>query len=573
MLSRSCGHDSNVREGRELCQWAPWIWAALLLTPPLPCLARIGDDAASNQNDPKVVATTNTLSWASLGLGGGGAMFTPAISPADPNLILLNCDMSGGYRSIDGGKSWELIHYQQLTGSTRVRPVWHPTDPAVAFAASGWGGSLKVTRDRGRTWSHVPEFTGGVSAIGLDPGDPQSLLIADRRGIWRSKDGGSRWQKTAASPGHVLGFHFDQTSPVENRTCIAATERGFVRSDDGGATWAGHRSEDCVGSNPLFLRGIQQGEQYVHPLLFGRKPRGKRPVSSVGSIGPAIEATTWTSAMGNGIDRRTERWDDHPAGPAQYEFVVTADANPDRVYAALSFGGRVFRSDDRGATWRNVLFQDMASPRFNVGPNYLIDERGGGGDNISGMGINPADPDHLIVADWMNCYISKDGGQTWSAAHTRSAEEPGRRGKGMRWIDNGLVVTTVWNYYLDPFEPSRHYIAYTDIGFARSTDSGHTWYWQTGRPFRNTTYELAFDPETPGKIWAAFADLHDIPNNNVISGRHFFASASGGIGIEQRLRSDLEGYLAWPSPQADHVGDRRPEELEARPDAVRVGLW
>ena len=101
----------------------------------------------------------------------------------------------------------------------------------------------------------------------------------------------------------------------------------------------------------------------------------------------------------------------------------------------------------------------------------------------------------------------------------------------MRWIDTGLVVTTVWNYYLDPFEPDRHYIAYTDIGFARSTDAGKTWYWQTGKPLRNTTYELAFDPETPGLIWGAFADLHDIPNNNVISGRHYFARASGGVGV------------------------------------------
>ncbi len=249
------------------------------------------------------------------------------------------------------------------------------------------------------------------------------------------------------------------------------------------------------------------------------------------SFGPSIAATPGSSAMGDGIDRRTERSEDHQAGPAHYGFVVTADANPARVYAACDYTGRIFRSDDRGATWRNVLFQDMASSRFNVGPNYLIDERGRGGDTISGMGINPADPDHLIVCDWMNCYISRDGGQTWSAAHMRSGEEPGRRGKGMRWIDNGLVVTTVWNYYLDPFEPNRHYIAYTDIGFARSTDSGQTWYWQTGRPLRNTTYELAFDPETPGRIWAAFADLHDIPNDNVISGRHFFAGASGGIGV------------------------------------------
>lgn len=173
----------------------------------------------------------------------------------------------------------------------------------------------------------------------------------------------------------------------------------------------------------------------------------------------------------------------------------------------------------------------MKSPQFNVGPNYLIDEPGGGGDTISGFGIDPTNPDRVVVADWMDCYITKDGGKTWDAAHTRSTEEPGRRGKGMRWVHTGLVVTTVWNYYIDPFEPDRHYIAYTDIGYARLTDAGKTWYWHTGKPFRNTTYELAFDPETQGTIWAAFGDLHDIPQSNVISGRHYFARASGGVGV------------------------------------------
>jgi photosystem II stability/assembly factor-like uncharacterized protein len=235
--------------------------------------------------------------------------------------------------------------------------------------------------------------------------------------------------------------------------------------------------------------------------------------------------------MGNGIDQRAAASDGQTPRPAQYEFVLTTDVNPARVYASRGSDGRVFRSDDRGATWRNTIFQSMKSPLFNIGPNYLIDEPGGGGDTISGFGINPIDPDEVIVADWMDCYITRDGGKRWEAAHARSAEEPGRRGKGMRWIHTGLVVTTAWNYYLDPFEPNRHYIAYTDIGYARSTDAGKTWYWQTGRPLRNTTYELAFDPETPGLIWAAFADLHDIPQDNVISSRHYFARASGGVGI------------------------------------------
>ncbi len=141
MLSRCSWHDSHARQSRAACQLAKWAWAVVLLTAPSPCFAWIGAESPRSQKNESVNAK-NASSWTSLGLGGGGAMFTPAISPVDPNLILLNCDMSGGYRSIDGGKSWELIHYQQLTGSTRVCPVWHPTDPAIAFSGDGWRGGI-----------------------------------------------------------------------------------------------------------------------------------------------------------------------------------------------------------------------------------------------------------------------------------------------------------------------------------------------------------------------------------------------------------------------------------------------
>src|SRR5512135_3487783 len=110
---------------------------------------------------------TKTNTWTSLGLSGGGAMYLPTFSPADPNWMLLSCDMSGAYRSLDGGKSWEMIHYRQLSGSTRVRPAFHPTDPNIAFAPAGWGG-LKVTRDKGATWHAVESAPHGLSTIAID---------------------------------------------------------------------------------------------------------------------------------------------------------------------------------------------------------------------------------------------------------------------------------------------------------------------------------------------------------------------------------------------------------------------
>jgi photosystem II stability/assembly factor-like uncharacterized protein len=457
-------------------------------------------------------------------------MFMPAISPADPRLMLLGCDMSGSYRSTDGGKSWELIHYRQLSNTTAVRPIWHPTNSSIAFAASGRRGPLKMTTDWGKTWNVLPRGPAVVTAIGVDPSQPDLMVVGGGGELWRSIDGGKTWKWGRRYRGQVVGIHFDQASPPRDRTCFAATDRGILRSDDRGESWREIDGGLAAGKILSFAGGStrQNNTCVLYCSIETREVNGR---IEGGIYRSEDRGGTWSQAMGPGIDLQAQAEDGDVRRPAQYEFVLTTDVDPSRVYTSRGSDGKVFRSDDRGATWRQILFQSMKRPGFNVGPNYLIDERGGGGDVISGIGINPADPDLVIVADWMDCYITRDGGKTWEAAHTRSADEPGRRGKGMRWVHTGLVVTTVWNYYLDPFEPKRHYIAYTDIGYARSTDAGKTWYWRAGKPLRNTTYELAFDPEIPGTIWAAFADLHDIPNDNVIVGRHYFPGASGGVGI------------------------------------------
>ncbi len=63
------------------------------------------------------------IRWEPVGLSGGGGMFTPAISPADPNLMMLNCDMSAAYLSSDGGTSWHRIGRQ---GRQTFGGYFHP---------------------------------------------------------------------------------------------------------------------------------------------------------------------------------------------------------------------------------------------------------------------------------------------------------------------------------------------------------------------------------------------------------------------------------------------------------------
>ena len=101
--------------------------------------------------------------------------------------------MSAAYVSEDGGHNWRMIHQAQLRTDTQCRPGFHPSDRNVIYASSG--GRLKVSRDRGRTFTPIGNFKDSLSGeIAINPSDPSLMLVGTRSGR-----AGSR--ATRASPG------------------------------------------------------------------------------------------------------------------------------------------------------------------------------------------------------------------------------------------------------------------------------------------------------------------------------------------------------------------------------------
>lgn len=69
-----------------------------------------------------------------VGIGGGGTLYAPAISPHDPNLLFVACDMGGVYRSANGGATWTLLDKRQLRDAACCPVLFHPCDDRVVFA-------------------------------------------------------------------------------------------------------------------------------------------------------------------------------------------------------------------------------------------------------------------------------------------------------------------------------------------------------------------------------------------------------------------------------------------------------
>ena len=474
--------------------------------------------------------------WEPIGLSGGGGMFASGISPIDPDLMMINCDMSGAYISTDGGRHWTMIHQRQLRSSTSCRPGFHPKDANLIYACDGATGRLKLSKDRGVHWAYVGDFYPN-SEIALDPDDPSLMLAGSGEGVSLSRDAGQTWTKCEGPTGRAVGFFFDRTSPAAARIMFAATEKGLWRSTDTGQTWeqtmTGLVSPEIVS----FAGGADPKAGTV--MLYCSLPSVIKDGRFTGGVYRSRDrGDNWESAMQGGINTQTTKSDEYADGDiAQYPFLLTTNAKPLTVYAFNTSTGfhppynpGVYRSDDGGDTWRQTMYMDPRFKEYNEGPDYFTVAQGRSDQGGAlGAAICQADPDRVLrVAG--EVFITRNGGQTWEPGHTSLA--PGQKPvPGCAWLCNGLVVTTTWHYYIDPFQSNRHYIAYTDIGWARSLDAGKSWIWWPQRnwtPWPNTCYEVAFDPQIPGKMWAAFSNTHDIPNYNIIGGYHR-SNLPGGV--------------------------------------------
>ena len=132
---------------------------------------------------------------------------------SQPNVFYIGVVNGGVWKTTDYGRTWVPIFDDQPTGSIGAIAV-APSNPDVIYVGSGEGmqrpdlstgdGIYKST-DAGRTWQHLGLRDGQqVPQIIVDPRNPNRLFVAvlghpygpnEERGIYRSTDGGTSFQK------------------------------------------------------------------------------------------------------------------------------------------------------------------------------------------------------------------------------------------------------------------------------------------------------------------------------------------------------------------------------------------
>lgn len=470
-------------------------------------------------------------SWTHVGPGGGGAMFSPAVSPHRDGFAFVSCDMTGSYVTYDGGESWRMFN---LRGPVHFY-VFDPLDENVVYASSL--GLFKST-DSGKTWSivfpHPSDIAGVISqgdhadevlvtkdsvektvqALAIDPAYSAVLYAAIRiqneTWFYVSEDGGEHWTKETILDNGACNIFVVPSSPEDNRTLYVAGRNSISIREDG--KWRTNPGPEGVQELTQYAGGFDAGKnKFIIYAIAGKSyfnPEGDHSGIFITEDGGA----TWQNQE-QGLTSMHVATDTRP----EWRSIATSFNHPNVVYVSYSdlylhshtaYMG-VARSEDYGKTWVLSWKDSEEAASANMEGGWLNERFGPGwGENPFAMGVAPNNPDVVYGTDFGRTIKTADGGKTWRQVYSQKT--------GSGWTTRGLEVTTSYNIVFDPFDPEHVFINYTDIGLMESRDGGKSWTSATKnngvpRNWVNSTYWLVFDPKVKDKIWAGMSGTHDLP--------------------------------------------------------------
>ena len=462
-------------------------------------------------------AADMTVTWEPIGIGGGGGVFTPSVSPHDEKLMFVCCDMGGWYRSTDGGENWRMCDGSQIR-KVIFPAVFHPTDPNIIYV--GGRGGLRASTDRGVTYRTVagqwsPADPDMPTALAVDPNHPEYMLAGFKTWLGQpgsflvvSRDAGKTWAvhpKWTFRDRDIVKIVIDPR-PLDNRVILVATGNGFFRAEDAGENFQ-QRTQGLPGSRIVGCVAAWTPDKtgsVIFVTLPGRITNGQY----VGGVYRSTdEGNSWQAVI-NGLDtaqanNRVPQYAMLTMSPTNTRIVYVASQgtdsnNPERC-------STVYRTADGGDSWTRTLYGVPSWPQCNSDPDWMTVEMSWwwGGTAI-GFGCNPNNPDEVYFTDAGRGIRTKDGGKHWVPLSTHKVGPDS-------WSGHGLEVTTCYEYYFDPNDRNRTYIAYTDFGMTRSLDRGQTWIYAARQvPWGNTCYEMALDPDRPGVVYGAWSTSHDL---------------------------------------------------------------
>ena len=410
-------------------------------------------------------------------------------------------DLSGAYRSLDRGRTWDVIGGFRGLAVAHVSAVaFDPRDAALLYLGTEQG--LYRSTDGGEQFQRVLE-DGYIGAIAPAPGDSMVLYAAwharfdsGDAAIYQSRDRGRSWRVVSRGLPDSLRVLKLMVEPRASDQLfllsgwdrfVPQARRALYRSDDAGRTWQRLATE--VGE--VWDAALDPSNPGTLFLTSGHDVPGgwSGEVWKSGDAG-----ATWT--------HKTDHTGALAVGGGTPAVVRVIDVRRD---VASSKSG-VWESRDGGDTWE----RSIAATRWQGGWQDLDFAYGR---NLQGLpktlGADLSDPNVIYWADAQFVFAAFDG------AHfeplVSNAVAPGFwRGRG---IDDVCVLTLAES----ESRPERLYAGFYDLGLWRSLDGGESWQASndssfTGRwaGFGGNCSAIVADPERADVVWATNGAKNDL---------------------------------------------------------------
>lgn len=475
------------------------------------------------------------LTWRNVGPFRAGRISAVSGAIGEPGTFYMGTPAGGVWKTTSAGVTWEpifdVVKDVSSIGSVEVAP----SDPNTVYVGTGdqvtggvinEGNGVYKSTDAGRTWKHVGLVTSKhIPSLIVDPRNPNIVLAAARgdvhakggeRGVYRSTDGGSTWTRTLFVADTIgiqkLAIAFDRPDVV-----YATTIRQYTP--------------------PPPPSGIAPA-----PAPGGGGRGGAAQATGVSVWKSTDGGVTWTELKAAGLP---------PIPSTRTSIAVAMRTDARRVFVVGTNG--LFRSDDGGATWRQVaaddqrirdgqggyntgLFIDPVNPDvvyvFNTasykstdGGNTFTGFKGApGGDDPQAHWIDPTNGNRMLLGYDQGAIVTLDGGRTWSPWYNQSTEQVYH-----------ISVDNSWPYWI--------YATQQDAGAIRTRHRGNMgavtmfdwnavngWEWGTIIP----------DPKNANVVYASGSGIVKIsyPSEQWIN-------VSPAVDPDSRMRSTSSAPLAW----------------------------
>lgn len=436
------------------------------------------------------------------GSGSGlGRLNCIAFDPHNTDIIWVGAPTGGLWKSTNSGQAWATFtDYLPNLGVSDI--VIHPGNSNIMYIATGdkqRGSTLSVgvmkSLDGGLTWQ-LTGLNPGVeekNKIGhmlMHPENPETLLAASNKGIYKTINGGDTWIIKEA------GDFFDIEVNPANPSTWYASRAGFgvYRSMDSGEKWT-RLTNGLPMPGPRFGRIVIAVSKSVPNILYAVYAEDIESEGWIWGLYGVYRSMdggdTWT-LQSNSPNLLGWELDGSDAG-GQGGYALVLDVNPSDPNTLFVGSVNLWRSSDGGVNWQII------ARNVHVDHHDLV--------------FLPGSPAALFSCNDGGLYKSENNGDSWTD------------------LSSGLAIQQVYRLGLSTQDPYHVVVGAQDNGSEILNGSEPGW----RSVYGGDGADCMIDPNDNSIIYCAS------------QWGNFLRSRNGGAGF-MSIFTSREGAYAWMAP-------------------------